>query len=136
MEFKPQRLLPSSFIKNALKAYVVGPLKSKYQVCGVRSLCVDGASKEKIWIARRLLESVLEENPHVVFLFSCITTLSEEKYGKKNRRSDKDCSNSEDETLAEQLFDQEYPSGLCLTGQNLDWLHLRIYFQGNFSCWP
>ena len=63
MEFKPQCQLRSSVIKNALKAYVVGPFASKYQVCAVRSLCVNGVSKEKIWITRRLVESLLEENP-------------------------------------------------------------------------
>ena len=50
MEFKSQRQLRSNVIKNALKAYVVGPFTLKYQVCAVRSLCVDGMSKEKIWI--------------------------------------------------------------------------------------
>ena len=104
MEFKPQRQLRSNVIKNALKAYVVGPFTSKYQVRAFRSLCVDGVSKEKIWITRRLLESLLEENPYVVCFFSCITALSEGNYGKKNRRSNKDSSNSKDETVAEQIF--------------------------------
>ena len=67
MEFKSQRQLGSNVIKNALKAYVVGSLTLKYQVCAVRSLCVDGVSKEKIWITRHLLESLLEENRYVVF---------------------------------------------------------------------
>ena len=84
MKFKPQRQLRSNVIKNALKAYVVGPLTLKYQVCAVRSLCVDGVSKEKIWITRRLLESLLEENPYVVCFFSCITALSEGKHGRNN----------------------------------------------------
>ena len=63
MEFKPQRQLRSNVIKNASKANVAEPLTSKYQVCGVRSLCVDGESKEKISITRRLLGSLVEENP-------------------------------------------------------------------------
>ena len=84
MEFKPQRQLRSNVIKNPLKAYAVGSLTLNNQVCAVRSLCVDGVSKEKIWIKRRLLESLLEENPYVVF-FSCITALSEGNHGKKNR---------------------------------------------------
>ena len=50
MEFKPQRQLRSNVIKNALKTYVVRQLTSKYQVSAVRSFCVDGVSKEKIWI--------------------------------------------------------------------------------------
>ena len=87
-----------------MKAYAVGPLTLKYQVCAVRSLCVDGASKEKIWATRRLQESLLEENPHVVCFFSCITALSEGKHGRNNRRSNKDRSNSEDETVAEEIF--------------------------------
>ena len=104
MEFKPQRQLRSSVIKNALKAYVVEPLKSKCQFCAARSLYVGGVSKEKIWITRRLLESFLEKTPRVVCFFSCITPLSEGNYEKENRRSNKDSSNSEDETVAEQIF--------------------------------
>ena len=49
MEFKLQRQLRSNVIKNALKTSVVGPLTPKYQVRAVRSLCVDGVSKEKFW---------------------------------------------------------------------------------------
>ena len=60
--------------------------------------------KKKLWITRRLLESLLEENPYVVCFFSCITALSEGKPGKKNRRSNRDSSNSEDETVAERIF--------------------------------
>ena len=104
MEFKPQCQLRSSVIKNALKAYVVGPLTLKYQVCAVRSLSVNGVSREEKWITRRLLKTLLEENPFVVCFFSCITALSEEKHGKKNRLSNKDSSNSEDENVAEQII--------------------------------
>ena len=77
MEFEPHRQLRRNVIKNALKASVVGPLTSKYEVCAVRSLCVNGILKEKTWITRRLLESLLEENPYVVCFFSCITALSD-----------------------------------------------------------
>ena len=94
----------SNVIKNALKAYIVGPLTLKYQVCAVRSLCVDGVSKEKIRMTRPLLESLLEKNPYVVCFFSCITALSEGKHGRNNRRSNKDRSNSEDETVTEEIF--------------------------------
>ena len=103
-EFKPHRQIRSNVIKNALKTYVVGPLESKYQVCAVRYLCVDGLSKEKIWMTKRLLESLLEENSYVVCFFSCITALSEGNYRKKNRWSNKDSNNSEEETVAEQIF--------------------------------
>ena len=85
MEFKSQCQLRSSGIKNALKAYVIVPLTLKYQVCAVRFLCVDCVSKEKIWITRLLLESLLEENPYVICFFFCITTLSEGKHGKQER---------------------------------------------------
>ena len=104
MEFNPQRQLHSNITQNALKAYVVGPLTSKYQVCAVRSFYVDGVLKEKIWITKRLLESLLEENPYVVYFFSCITPLSEGKHGKENRQSSKDSSNGEVKTVAEQIF--------------------------------
>ena len=86
MEFKPQRQLRSNVIKNALKAYVVGPLTPKYQVFTASSVCVNGVSREKIWITRRLLKSLLEKNPYVVSLFSYITALSEGNLGKRNRR--------------------------------------------------
>ena len=104
MEFEPHRQLRRNVIKNALKASVVGPLTSKYEVCAVRSLCVNGILKEKTWITRRLLESLLEENPYVLCFFSCITALSGRNHGKKNRQSNKDSRNSEDETIAEQIF--------------------------------
>ena len=52
MEFKPQCHLHSNVIKNALKAYVIGPLTWKYQVCAVRFLCVDGVSKEKTFAGK------------------------------------------------------------------------------------
>ena len=85
-----------------MKAYANGLLTSKYQACAVSSVCVDDVSKEKIWITRRLLESLLEENPYVLYFFSCITALLDGNYGNKNRRSNKDSSKSEDETIAEQ----------------------------------
>ena len=104
MEFKPQRQLRSNVIKNALKTSVVGPLTPKYQVRAVRSLCVDGVSKEKFWITRCLLKSLLEENPYAVCFFSCITAIPEGNHGKQNRPSNKDSSNSKDENVAEQIF--------------------------------
>ena len=104
MEFNPQGPLHSNITHNALKAYVVGPLTSKYQVCAVRSFYADGVLKEKIWIIKRLLESLLEENPYVVYFFSCITPLSEGKHGKENQQSNKDSSNGEVKTVAEQIF--------------------------------
>ena len=45
---------------------------------------------------------MLEENSYVARFFSSVTALSEGNYGKKNRRSNEDSSNSEDETVAEQ----------------------------------
>ena len=80
------------------------PLTWIYQVCAVRSLCAEGVSKEKKLKTRRLLESFLEKNPYVVCFFSWITAFSEGKHGKKNRWSNKDSSNSEVETVVEQIF--------------------------------
>ena len=59
---------------------------------------------KKIWIAKRLLESLLEENPYLVCFFSCITVLLEGNHGKISRLSNKNTSNSEDEAVAEQIF--------------------------------
>ena len=47
---------------------------------------------------------MLEENPYAVCFFSCITAIPEGNHGKKNRPSNKDSSNSEDENVAEQIF--------------------------------
>ena len=58
MEFKPQCQLHSSVIKNALKAYVIEPLTSKYQVCAVRFLCVDGVSKEKTFAGGKSIRNL------------------------------------------------------------------------------
>ena len=132
MEFKLQRQLSNNVIKYALKAYVVGPLKSKYQVCTVRSLRLECVSKEKIWITRRLLESLLEENSNVVCFYYCITALSEGNSEKKNRRSNKDSSNREDETVAEQIFCPAISLWIVFNWQNLDWLHLRSIFPRKF----
>ena len=104
MEFKPRRQLRSNVVKNALKAYVVGPLTSKKQVFGLRCHCVDSLSKEKIWITRRLLESLLEENPYAVWFFWKAEPTWITKHGKKRRQTNKDRSNSEDKTAAEQFF--------------------------------
>ena len=41
---------------------------------------------------------------NVVYFFSCITALSEGKHGRNNRRPNEDSSNSEDETVAEEIF--------------------------------
>ena len=65
-----------------MKAYDLEPLTLKYQVCAVGALCVDGVSKEKISITRRLLESLLQENSYVVCFSSCITALSDRKHEK------------------------------------------------------
>ena len=45
MEFKPHCQLRNNVIQNALKAYAVGTITSKYQVFAIISLCVDRVSK-------------------------------------------------------------------------------------------
>ena len=74
----------------------------KFALLGISVLMV--FQKKKIWMTKRLLESLLEENSYVVCFFSCITALSEGNYRKKNRWSNKDSNNSEEETVAEQIF--------------------------------
>ena len=94
-EFNPARQLRSSVINNALKNFIVATVIKKYQVCAVRSICVDGVSKEKIWLTRRVLENLLAENPHVVCFFACITALVHGK--KKKKKNNYNNSDSEEE---------------------------------------
>ena len=137
MEFKPQHQLCSNVIKNALKAYLVVLLTtSKYQVCAVRSLYVDGVSKEKIWITRHQLESLRVKNPYVVCFFTCIAALSEGKHEKKNRRSNSDSSNSEDDTVSEQNFCPGIILWVMFNWPESGLTYLREIFPRKFSFWP
>ena len=95
MEFNPQNQLRSKVIKKALKAFVVGTLTKKYQVCAVRSLCLNGTDREKTWLIRRMLESSLEQNPHIVCFFSCITALKEKKKKVNNKKFNHDENESD-----------------------------------------
>ena len=137
MEFKPHHQLRSNVIKNALKAYLVGLLTtSKYQVCAVRSLYFDCVSKEKIWITRHQLESLRVKNPYVVCFFTCITALPEGKHEKKNRRSNSDSSNSEDETGSEQNFCPGIILLVMFNWPESGLTYLRDIFPRKFSFWP
>lgn len=90
---------------NCAPVTVTGPLTSQNIMFVLLGRSVSMMSRKKIWITRRLLESLLEQNPYVVCFFSCITTFSEGKHEKKNRRSNKDSSSSsKDETVSEQNF--------------------------------
>ena len=98
MSFKPQRQLRSSLIKNTLKSFIVSPLVSKYQICGVRSLCSVGCSKEDVWLLRRQLENILIENPRVVCFFSCITAVCNVPAQKRKRKDNESDESTEEET--------------------------------------
>ena len=67
--FKAAKELRSSLIRNYLKSFVVSPLIKKFQVCAVRAICIGNLSKENIWLQRRKMEKVLEDNKHIVCFF-------------------------------------------------------------------
>ena len=94
--FKAAKELRSSLIRNSLRSFVVSPLIKKFQVCAVRAICIGNLSKENIWLQRRKMEKVLEENEHIVCFFSCITAMGEKKNTKARRRRDDSGSSEED----------------------------------------
>ena len=67
--FKAAKELRSSLIRNSLKSFVVAPLIRKFQVCAVRAICVGTLNKENIWLQRRKMEKLLEDNEHIVCFF-------------------------------------------------------------------
>ena len=58
--FKAAKKLCSSLIKNSLKSFAISPL---------RTICIRNLSKGNIWLQRRKMEKVLEDNDHLVFFF-------------------------------------------------------------------
>ena len=67
--FKATKELRSSLIRNSLKQFAVSLLIRTFQVCAVRVICIGNLSKENIWLQRRKMEKVLEDNEHIVFFF-------------------------------------------------------------------
>ena len=67
--FKVAKELRSSLITNSLKSFVVSPLIKKFQVSAVRAICIGNLSKENIWLPRRKMEKVFEDNEHIVCFF-------------------------------------------------------------------
>ena len=67
--FKAAKELRSNLIRNSLKSFVVSLLIKKFQVCAVRAICIGNLSKENIWLQRRKMEKVLEDNEHIVCFF-------------------------------------------------------------------
>ena len=93
--FKAAKELRSNLIRNSLKSFVVSPLIKKFQVCAVRAICIGNLSKENIWLERRKMEKVLEDNEHIVCFFSCITAMVEKKNTKARRRRRDDSGSSD-----------------------------------------
>ena len=101
--FKAAKELRSNLIRNSLKSFVVSPLIKKFQVCAVRAICIVNLSKENIWLQRRKMEKVLEDNEHIVCFFSCITAMVEKKKTKARRRRRRDDSGSSEEDAEESV---------------------------------
>ena len=95
--FKAAKELHSNLIRNSLKSFVVSPLIKKFQVCAVRAICIGNLSKENIWLQRRKMEKVLEDNEHIACFFSCITAMVEKKNTKARRRMRDDSGSSEED---------------------------------------
>ena len=95
--FKVAKELRSNLIRNSLKSFVVSPLIKKFQVCAVRAICIGNLSKENIWLQRRKMEKVLDDNEHIVCFFSCITAMVEKKNTKARRRRRDDSGSSEED---------------------------------------
>ena len=93
--FKAAKKLCSSLIKNSLKSFAISPLIKKFQVCAVRTICIRNLSKGNIWLQRRKMEKVLEDNDHIVFFFSCITAMVEKKNTNARRRRNDSGSSDE-----------------------------------------
>ena len=69
-------------MRNSLKSFVVAPLIRKFQVCAVRAICIGTLSKENIWLQRRKMEKLLEDNEHIVFfraLLLCLKTIKQKQ---------------------------------------------------------
>ena len=93
---KAAKELRSRLIRNSLKSLVVSPLIKKLQVCAVRAICIGNLSKENIWLQRRKMEKVLEDNEHIVCFFSCITAMMEKKNTIARMRRNDSGSSEED----------------------------------------
>ena len=71
-----------------MKSFVVSLLIRKFEVCAVRAICIGTLSKENIWLQRRKMEKLLEDNEHIVCFFSCITAMVE-KQESESRKEEK-----------------------------------------------
>ena len=79
-----------------MKSFVVSLLIRKFEVCAVRAICIGTLSKENIWLQRRKMEKLLEDNEHIVCLFLCITAMVEKKKAKAGKRRNYSGSSEED----------------------------------------
>ena len=83
--FKAVKELRSSLIRNSLKSFVVSALIRKFEVSAVRAICAGTLSKENIWLQRRKMEKLLEDNEHIVCFFSCITAMVEKQESESTK---------------------------------------------------
>ena len=94
--FKAVKELRSSLIRNSLKSFVVSALIRKFEVSAVRAICTGTLSKENIWLQRRKMEKLLEDNEHIVCFFLCITAMVDNKKAKAGKRRNDSGSSEED----------------------------------------
>ena len=94
--FQAAKGLRSSLIRNSLTSFVVAPLVRKFQVCAVRAICIGILSKENIWLQRRKMEKLLEDNGNILCFFPCITAMVENNKAKARKRRNDLGSSEED----------------------------------------
>ena len=94
--FKAAKEWRNSLTRNSLKLFVVSLLIRKFQVCAVRTICIGTLSNENIWLQRRKIEKLLEDNEHILCFFSCITAMVENEKGKAGERRNDSGSSKED----------------------------------------
>ena len=94
--FQALKELPRNLIRNSLISFVVSPLIRTFQVCTLMVICIGNVSKEIIWLQRRKMENVFEDNEHIVCFFWCITPVVEKNKEKARSRRNSSGRSEED----------------------------------------
>ena len=130
--FKAAKELRSSLIRNSLKSFVVSPMIKKFQVCAVRATCIGNLSKENIWLQRRKMEKVLEDNEHIVCFFRALLLWWKrriERHGGGGEMIREAVRKMQKNLL---IIIVAFLSGLCLIGLNMAFRHLQNIYLENF----
>ena len=129
--FKAAKELRSSFIRNSLKSLVVALLIRKFQVCAVRTICIGTLNEENIWLQRRKMEKLLEDNKHIVCFFFRALLLWLETRKQKQGRGEmiQEAVRKTWKNLV--IIIVAFLSRLCLIGLSMVFRHLQNIYQEN-----